>query len=773
MSSDDKVDVEEAEQSETITDFVKEFLDSKTWTTLIMTATFYALFQADLCVMYFSKKADPALGYLALGWFIVFMFEMFLNFALGIDYGAKSGLDKFTFYMFLDLVGTLSLIPDFLIIFDVEMPASGSLTMARAARTARIGARLTRLMKLFRSKGGNSAYSQMMLGDEQAAIEESAASKFGEAVSDGISQKVVMLTLTLLIVVPFFIPAVVPAKHEAIDIIEAVSNKQLLDSLAHNDGPITYFQNFEDAQLVRLELLDDPNWETLAGTRNDGTTRAAGQKCGTYAPATTCGMAMEGGRMIAGVAEWCPANSPSGGNFQYCKEDGAANACPVSCGTIRQMLVDWRDKQMMRENELLDFSPTEADDERKSTRLKATFYYRDLKVHDAWLTVMYMLFNIVVFGLSTGVFLNEIFELVINPIERICSALQALGKSMKTLQDDKEEEDDDEFERLGNSILTLTEMLKSSLGAAGTAIIKNNIEGEETTVNAMVPGVKMEGYFGFCDVRKFDQVLQVLQEDSIVLTNTISSIVHHQVAEHMGQPNKNMGDSWLSVWTSKDESTYSSDDGMTFADHALMAFVEINDEVKSHQGLIDLGKRPDFMASTRNKGYVPDMGFGLHYGWAIEGAVGSERKVDATYLSPHVNMAARLEQATKQYDCSIMVSEEMYNRMSESYQRHLRAVDRVMVVGSSWPMKLFVYDEGPDEKNSVLKKKNRFSTEFDAAVDAYISGEWKDAKKLLFSCLGARNGDKAATKLVDFMAEQGRGDSPPDSWQGYRTLDSK
>eukprot|EP01047_Picozoa_sp_COSAG01_P063095 COSAG01_NODE_8122_length_2913_cov_2.868870_3_plen_183_part_01 len=183
---------------------------------------------------------------------------------------------------------------------------------------------------------------------------------------------------------------------------------------------------------MRLELLDDPNWETLAGTRNDGTTRAAGQKCGTYAPATTCGMAMEGGRMIAGVAEWCPANSPSGGNFQYCKEDGAANACPVSCGTIRQMLVDWRDKQMMRENELLDFSPTEADDERKSTRLKATFYYRDLKVHDAWLTVMYMLFNIVVFGLSTGVFLNEIFELVINPIERICSALQALGKSMKT-----------------------------------------------------------------------------------------------------------------------------------------------------------------------------------------------------------------------------------------------------------------------------------------------------------------------------------------------------
>jgi hypothetical protein len=37
------------------------------------------------------------------------------------------------------------------------------------------------------------------------------------------------------------------------------------------------------------------------------------------------------------------------------------------------------------------------------------------------------------------------------------------------------------------------------------------------------------------------------------------------------------------------------------------------------------------------------MGFGLHAGWAIEGAVGSLQKVDATYLSPHVNMAARYD----------------------------------------------------------------------------------------------------------------------------------
>ena len=52
------------------------------------------------------------------------------------------------------------------------------------------------------------------------------------------------------------------------------------------------------------------------------------------------------------------------------------------------------------------------------------------------------------------------------------------------------------------------------------------------------------------------------------------------------------------------------------------------------------------------------MGFGLHVGWAIEGAIGSEYKIDASYLSPNVNMASRLEAATKQFGTSILMSED-------------------------------------------------------------------------------------------------------------------
>jgi class 3 adenylate cyclase len=49
------------------------------------------------------------------------------------------------------------------------------------------------------------------------------------------------------------------------------------------------------------------------------------------------------------------------------------------------------------------------------------------------------------------------------------------------------------------------------------------------------------------------------------------------------------------------------------------------------------------------------MGFGLHIGWAIEGAIGSEYKIDASYLSPNVNISSRLEAATKQYGVQILI----------------------------------------------------------------------------------------------------------------------
>ena len=59
------------------------------------------------------------------------------------------------------------------------------------------------------------------------------------------------------------------------------------------------------------------------------------------------------------------------------------------------------------------------------------------------------------------------------------------------------------------------------------------------------------------------------------------------------------------------------------------------------------------------------MHIGLHFGWAIEGAIGSEYKIDVSYLSPHVNIASRLYSATSIYGVDILISGELKDLLSQ------------------------------------------------------------------------------------------------------------
>jgi hypothetical protein len=54
--------------------------------------------------------------------------------------------------------------------------------------------------------------------------------------------------------------------------------------------------------------------------------------------------------------------------------------------------------------------------------------------------------------------------------------------------------------------------------------------------------------------------------------------------------------------------------------------------------------------------YKTKVTFGLHAGWAIEGAVGSEFKIDALHISPDCQVAKRIDDLCEHYDSTILVS---------------------------------------------------------------------------------------------------------------------
>lgn len=55
--------------------------------------------------------------------------------------------------------------------------------------------------------------------------------------------------------------------------------------------------------------------------------------------------------------------------------------------------------------------------------------------------------------------------------------------------------------------------------------------------------------------------------------------------------------------------------------------------------------------------YDVSLGFGFHVGWGIEGAIaiGSNFKIDASYLSFNVNMSSRLEAASLQQNNLVLI----------------------------------------------------------------------------------------------------------------------
>ena len=110
---------------------IRNFINSKLFKTLVMIATFVALFGFDLTVAAFPQSFDiVTLTVLAI-FFIVFSFEIIGSSILIRDY-------FFSFYFLLDLLGTLSLIPDLMEIYVTTQGNEDTLNVARAGRAGRL-----------------------------------------------------------------------------------------------------------------------------------------------------------------------------------------------------------------------------------------------------------------------------------------------------------------------------------------------------------------------------------------------------------------------------------------------------------------------------------------------------------------------------------------------------------------------------------------------------------------------------------------------------------
>ncbi|CAL1149412.1 unnamed protein product, partial [Cladocopium goreaui] len=240
---------------------------------------------------------------------------------------------------------------------------------------------------------------------------------------------------------------------------------------------------------------------------------------------------------------------------------------------------------------------------------------------------------------------------------------------------------------LEKTIIKLGSLLALGFGEAGANIIEHNMHGVDSAcVDAMVEGTRVECIIGATRIRDFSTATEVLQAKVMTFVNQIAEIVHGVVDEFHGAANKNNGDTFLVIWRMGDIDKVSK-----LADMSILAFTRILGAIHRTPVLAAYRGHPG-LQQRLGKDCRVNLSSGLHYGWAIEGAVGSEFKIDASYLSPNVSIAETVERATQIYGVSVLVAESVVSICSTPMATKCRLIDRVIITGSVVPMDLYVID---------------------------------------------------------------------------------
>lgn len=709
---------------------VNKIIDSNAAITFMSFVTTYALYGDDLRIIVFDPGADTAFLVLSSLAFAFFLAEITLlcwcrdKYLRRPDLAAMRELcthDRWrgrkstwtwlgqlgkaastgSFYFWLDLISTFSMAIEMPWDFGSEDGAVGdsidgtvagkaSLAGARAANKLKVirMVRLVRLAKLYKyisakqsAKSNSSSNNNTAAHNAEGGLDIfPAESHVGAEMSDRTTKKVIVGILIMLLGIPLL-------QADEVDYLNGFSMKMafehrklLADGIQENE-----FEQWEFSQSLLIERTD------------------------------------------------CIDITYSGFN------DGQSNDAFIPGGTSRI--------QDLRVEELDVFTISDADYVRSMT---AVFDASERVREEAVLGILLTSFVTVLLGLGMLSFSKDVRNLVIVPIEHMIQLVREisenpLGNNLSLTLDDKHKDDGMETTLLIRTIMKIAGLMRVGFGEAGADIIgKNlNITQGTDTINLLGNGRKIHSIFGFCDVRQFTDTTECLQEEVMLFVNRIAHILHSIVVQCDGAANKNIGDAFLLTWKVKSDKPVrgSCEEHNYVADKALYSFIKTMIEMTRHEDfLCKFSPRALSELYERMPGYKCRIGCGLHFGWAIEGAIGSSKKIDASYISPHVNMSETLEGATKEYGTSILMSEPFYNLLSEEAMSGCRKVDMIKNKESDQGTGLYTYDVDLSVGYSLRsdkkdKSKNRLphhrKTNF--SLVARESGTPKSVKKVV-SC---------------------------------------
>ncbi|MGL1891701.1 MAG: adenylate/guanylate cyclase domain-containing protein [Spirochaetaceae bacterium] len=161
----------------------------------------------------------------------------------------------------------------------------------------------------------------------------------------------------------------------------------------------------------------------------------------------------------------------------------------------------------------------------------------------------------------------------------------------------------------------------------------------------------------FASIKNFKKDLKLYNpEESVELLNRCFSVISPIISSNNGFIDKFIDETLMAVFPGKPED-------------AIDAIIQINIELKMYN-------------SSNSEDRPIEIRSGIHIGKQFIGIVGDDKRVDATVISKVVNTASRINSFTNKIDRNILISDDVYQRLSNKNGYETKFMGKVKLKGN-------------------------------------------------------------------------------------------
>lgn len=270
--------------------------------------------------------------------------------------------------------------------------------------------------------------------------------------------------------------------------------------------------------------------------------------------------------------------------------------------------------------------------------------------------------------------------------------------------------------------------------------------------DAKMGGDRKEVSVLFSDIRSYTSLTEKLQAEEVVsMLNEYFESMVEAIFKHKGTLDKYIGDAIMAVFGSP----------LPLPDHAWRA-VQTAVEMRHRLAAFNEKRRKE------NKEQI-SIGMGINSDSVISGNIGSSKRMEFTAIGDGVNLGSRLESASKQYGCDIIISEYTFAPCKDLIWH--RELDCIRVKGKNDPVR--IYEVVGLCSESITPDREKLIDLYHKGRNLYLERQFRKAWNEFATIVEELDPKDKSAKLQMERSQHFVNNPPPDDWDGVWTMTEK